>query len=235
MQASTATGSASVVVLVLTRFRRAAVPWGLSRLVLGPRDLGPVPGLRFARVLGSGREGGFGLAPSLQVQGLITFFEHLDAAQAFIHHSPALQARQERAQESLIALLAVASSRGSWAGVPLAPSAQIAPGQPMASLTRAAIRPSRAREFWRHSPASQASLASAPGCRMAVGLGEAPLLRQATFSLWDETAAMTAYAHSGAHRSASEGAWSHNWFSEWMFVRFAPLSLQGQWAGRVYV
>jgi hypothetical protein len=225
---------ATVVVLSLTRYRRASVAWGLTRLVMGPRDLGRVPGLRFAKVLGSGREGGFGIAPSWAHQGLITFFDNLPSARAFLANSPALAARRERAEESLTAVLGVASSRGSWCGVPLAPCVSIAEGQPMASLTRAAIRLRHARAFWRHSPASQASLAQAPGCTLAVGLGEAPLLRQATFSLWDNTDAMQAYAQSGAHQAASTGALSEQWFSESMFVRFLPLALHGQWQGRTY-
>ena len=33
-----------------------------------------------------------------------------------------------------------------------------------------------------------------------------PLLRQATFSLWDDSAAMQAYAHGAAHQRAIDGA-----------------------------
>jgi len=224
----------SVVVLMLTRYRRSALAWGLSRLVLGARDLGHPPGLRFARVLGSGRDGGFGLAPSLACQGLIAFFDDLASARAFLATAPAVQARRDRAEECLTALLGVAASRGRWGGVALAPGSALADDQPVASLTRAAIRPRHARAFWRQSPASEASLAQAPGCRFAVGLGEAPLLRQATFSLWDDAAAMNAYARQGAHLAASRSAWTHDWFSEWMFVRFAPLSIEGRWHGKPF-
>ena len=66
--------AATVALLLLVRFHSRAVPWGLSRLVLGDRALGHVPGLRFARVLGSGRGGGFGLAPGFDHQGLMCFF-----------------------------------------------------------------------------------------------------------------------------------------------------------------
>jgi hypothetical protein len=221
----------TVALLLLARWRARAVPWGLSRLVLGERALGAVPGLRFARVLGSGRDGGFGLAPSLDTQGLIAFFD--DEAQARAFAGGAIVARyRERAHESLHALLRATSCRGSWGGVSLAATASAHADQPMASLTRASIRARHARAFWRHAPAAQDGVRSAPGCRLAVGLGEAPLLRQATFSLWDDAAAMDAYARSGAHQRAIEGAWRHGWFSESMFVRFAAIELQGQWQGQ---
>jgi spheroidene monooxygenase len=108
------------------------------------------------------------------------------------------------------------------------------PGAPVAALTRAAIRPRHLAAFWRHSPPAEADLAGAPGCRLAVGLGEAPLVRQATFSLWDDTAAMDAYARHGAHQRAIRASYQGGYFSEWMFVRFVPVALRGQWHGRSF-
>jgi spheroidene monooxygenase len=77
-------------------------------------------------------------------------------------------------------------------------------------------------------------LQGAPGCLLAVGLGEAPILRQATFSLWESQAAMDAYARSGPHLQAIRAANAGGWFSESMFVRFLPLVVQGCWRGRSY-
>ena len=67
-----------------------------------------------------------------------------------------------------------------------------------------------------------------------MGLGEAPLLRQATFSVWENQAAMDAYARSGAHHQAIRASLQGNWFSESMFVRFVPLRITGIWKGRRY-
>jgi len=64
-----------------------------------------------------------------------------------------------------------------------------------------------------------------------MGLGEAPLLRQATFSLWRDQAAMDAYARSGAHLGAIRAAHGEGFFSESMFVRFVPLQICGVWQG----
>jgi hypothetical protein len=210
------------------------VPWGLSRLVLGARALGQVPGLRFARVLGSGRGGGFGLAPGFDHQGLICFFDAEDSARTFAADSPAVRAYRGHARESLCALLRATSCRGSWSGVSLAVSAQVNAEMPMAALTRASIRLRHAARFWQHAPATHDGIAHAEGCRLAVGLGEAPLLRQATFSLWDSAQAMDAYARSGAHLAASKGACEQGWFSESMFVRFTPVSIEGQWHGKTF-
>ncbi len=221
---------ATIALLLLVRLRSSA--WGLSRLVRGERALGKVPGLRFARVLGSGRDGGFGLAPGLDHQGLMCFFDDEGSARAFAQEAAVMRAYRDHAHEMLLALLRATSCRGTWSGASLAVTAAAQADAPMAALTRASIRPRHAARFWQHAPATHDGIARAAGCQLAVGLGEAPLLRQATFSLWDNAQAMDAYARSGAHLAAIKGAHEQGWFSESMFVRFAPISIEGQWLGK---
>lgn len=225
-----------VAVLLLADIAIGHRWWGWSRIVRGGAALSGVPGLRMAKALGSGHHGGFGLRPSASRQGLFAIFAGAAAADDFIERSAVVQAYRQRAGEFLVAKLRATSSRGAWGGASMAATvtvnASTATIGPVAALTRASIRPSKALQFWRHSPLSEAALASASGCRLAVGLGEAPVLRQATFSVWDNQAAMDAYARSGAHLAAIRGAQAGGWFSESMFVRFAPLSLQGRWQGR---
>jgi hypothetical protein len=223
---------ATIALVLLARLRSGA--WGLSRLVRGERALGQVAGLRFARVLGSGREGGFGLAPGLDHQGLMCFFDDEDSARAFAQEAAVMRAYRDHAHERLLVLLRATSCRGTWSGASLAVTATAQADAPMAALTRASIRLRHAARFWQHAPATHDGIARAQGCRLAVGLGEAPLLRQATFSLWDNSAAMDDYARSGAHLAAIKGAYEQGWFSESMFVRFAPISIEGQWHGKTY-
>lgn len=229
--------SDEVAVLVLAQMAPGSRAWGWWRIVRGPAVLRGEPGLRFAKVLGSGHEGGFGLRPSPSRLGLFLLFDGEDAARAFIERSAHLQAWRARAAELCVALLRTTTARGQWAGQSLTVTASTvhsgATG-PVAALTRASIRPSRAVSFWRHAGPSQAALASAPGCRLAVGLGEAPLLRQATFSLWDSVQDLEAYARSAAHGEAIRTAYGRQCFSESLFARFVPLSLQGRWMGHAY-
>jgi hypothetical protein len=232
MPASTAPTHA---VLLLVRWRWFSLPAGLLRLMLGPWGVGKPEGLCFTKVLGTGLNGGFGLWPGLRHQGLMAFFQDAASAQRFVRDSRVLRARRLAADESLLAVLRVTSARGSWDGhtLAVAPGDHPEPGPdaPVAALTRASIRPVSARRFWRHSPGSERALAQSQGCRLAIGLGEAPVLRQATFSLWDSVPAMRAYAAGGAHGHAAQEALRQGWFSEWLFARFEPLSLQGRWQG----
>lgn len=224
--------SAPVAVLVLVD--AASLLWAWMRLVRGPRALAGTPGLRFAKVLGSGHEGGFGMKPSASRGGLFCIFEGETLARDFLERSPELAEYRRRGREFLQVLLRPYSSRGSWDGMGLEPFMTPPAAGPVAALTRASIKPSRMLQFWRLTPDAQRDVEMAPGCQLKVGLGEAPLLRQATFSIWDDVAAMDAYARHGAHLAAIKASASGRHFTESMFVRFVPEGLAGDWKGRHY-
>lgn len=66
------------------------------------------------------------------------------------------------------------------------------------------------------------------------GFGRSPFLRQATFTVWDSVAAMDAYARTGPHLEAIKAAAQNQYFSESMFARFVPISIEGRWKDRDY-
>lgn len=232
-----------VVAVVLVNVQRQHQTWAWMRLVQGTGALKEVPGLMFSKVMGSGAGGGFGLRPSPSHQGLVTLFDHVDSARAFLG-GPTTQAYRERAADFWYGLLEVESARGAWDGQAWGATQATQLGtlcraandddpvpdlRPLAALTRASIRPARAMEFWRNAPAAQAAMQHARGCTLAMGLGEAPLIRQCTFSLWKDTPSMLDYAHKGAHQQAIEAAYRHQYFSESLFVRMRLLEHQGRW------
>lgn len=231
---ATAPTSGPVATLLLVDIARGSRIWGYSRFVLGGLGIGPVPGLRFSRVLGSGHEGGFGLRPSATRQGLFCVFEDDAAACDFLANHDLVRRYREHAREFLSVRLHPYSCRGSWGGVSLPPVTGTPEKGPIATLTRASIRPAQAYAFWRKAPPAQADLEHAIGCLLAAGLGEAPLLRQATFSVWRGVEDMDRYARSGAHLEAIKAAQRHGFFSESMFARFVPLDMRGTYKGRAY-
>jgi spheroidene monooxygenase len=227
----TASAQAAVAVVILIDVAADSRAWGFSRYVIGRFSLQGVPGLRFFKVLGSGRDGGFGLRPSSTHQGLFCLFDDDQAADRFLEHSRVAEAYRSHARECFSVKLRAFSSRGSWSGRSMAVSVA-APGDgPIAALTRASIHPSRAWRFWQKAPPAERDLVAAPGCLLAAGLGEAPVLRQATFSLWQDVASMDRYARSGAHLEAIRAAHQGQYFSESMFVRFVPYAPRGAWKG----
>lgn len=220
-------------VLLLVDLLQGERLWGFSRLVRGPAAVSDVPGLNFCKVLGSGQDGGFGLKPSLSRLGLFCEFDDDANARRFINGS-VVAAYRQRSRELFIGRFAAYSTRGAWSGhaPPLTEGLARPEAGPIAALTRASIRPAAAASFWRHAPPSQDALGSAQGCLLAVGLGEAPVFRQATFSVWDSQASMDAYARGGPHLDAIRASYERGYFSETLFMRFVPLSMHGVYKGR---
>jgi len=226
--------SDQTAVVLLADITDASRLWGWSRIVIGPRALQGIPGVLFSKVLGSGYEGGFDLRPSSSRQGVFILFESSQTAQDFIAHSELVRAYQKRSDEFCCATLKTWSCRGTWDGVGLQVTTPAPAKGPVAALTRASIKFSKAHSFWRHAPPSQSALELVDGCQLAVGLGEAPFFRQATFTIWDGVNAMNAYARTGSHLKAIQAAHQHGYFSESMFARFVPVKVHGQWLGKHY-
>ena len=88
-----------VVVLLLVDVAPGSRLWGYARFVLGRWPLRHVAGLRFAKQLGSGFEGGFGLRPSGTRQGLFLVFDGDAQAEAFVQASPLLASYRRHARE----------------------------------------------------------------------------------------------------------------------------------------
>ena len=235
MDAATAThDSDQTIVLVLADIAAASRVWGWTRIVKGPNPWLAIDGVRFAKVLGSGYEGGFGLKPSSSRQGLFLVFHTALAAADFLAHSKLLQGYRERTRELCIVQMRTWSCRGSWDGMALDVTRSAPTQGPIAALTRASIHLRKASAFWEHAPPSQLAIEAVQGVQLAVGLGEAPFLRQATFTLWDSVPAMDAYARSGPHLEAIRAAAQHQYFSESMFARFAPIAIEGRWKDHDY-
>ena len=222
-----------VAVFLLADIDPAHRLWGYARFVIQRFFMRRVAGLVFSKVMGSGFEGGFSLKPSGSRQALFCLFTDEASADLFLASSIAAS-YSSRAREFCTAKLRAYSCKGSWAGRSIDITAATPESGPIATLTRASIKPMAARRFWRMQPASEVSLNQAKGCLLATGVGEAPFFRQATFSLWTGVDAMNAYARTGAHLAAIQAANAGGFFSESMFARFVPLSLVGSWRGRSY-
>lgn len=230
-QQSTA-GQVAVFLLVdiATRYRL----WGYARFAVQRFSMRKVVGLVFSKVMGSGFDGGFGLRPSSTRQALFCLFTDEASADSFLA-SRIAQSYAIRSHEFCTAKLRAYSCKGTWAGHSIDVTAATPESGPIATLTRASIKPWAALRFWRLQPASEVSLKQASGCLLATGVGEAPIFRQATFSLWSGVDAMNTYARTGAHLSAIRAANAGQFFSESMFARFVPLKVSGSWRGQWYV
>lgn len=188
----------------------------------------------FWKLCGSGTGEGFTPRPNWGVWAILATWPDEATARTAIADSPVWQKWRARAGESWTIFLDPLSARGRWAGVnPFLPDA---PGQqasgPLAALTRATVRPSRALKFWHRVPSISATIGSDPNVAFKIGIGEVPLLHQVTFSIWPDTASMAAFARGdGPHGRAIKAVRDGNWFDEELYARFRLLGSMGSWNG----
>jgi hypothetical protein len=94
----------------------------------------------------------------------------------------------------------------------------------IAVLTRATIRLTRLIAFWKAVPSTSFQLDQHPGFVFSIGVGEIPLIKQATFSIWESEADMKSYAYKmRAHQEVIKRTRDENWYAEEMFLRFRLL------------
>ena len=222
--------------MVLVRLDAASPSRALRLLSFGKHQLAADPGVRFFKCLGSGAGGGFTLKPSLYHLGLFATFDTDLDARAFIGSEVLRRLVLDHADEQFVCRMRAIAMRGTWDGrVPCAVQGFEADYcGPIAAITRASIRPWRAAAFWRYAAPAQDQLRHVERCYVAAGLGEAPLLRQATFTIWRSAAAMTAFSRTAEHGTAARAAMRQGYFSEDMFARFVPIACEGTWQGRTF-
>jgi hypothetical protein len=176
---------------------------------------------------------------------LFAVWEDDAALEAFLDTSPVAR-RWAGAVEAWHVRLADAQGHGRWTGaevVELASGGE-QPGHPelpggtrdgvgpVAILTRATVRARRLPRFLRAGRPVDAVLGAAPGLLATVGIGEAPVGRQATFSLWRSVADARRFAYDDpVHAEVVRRTRDEGWYAEELFVRFRPYHSAGTWDG----
>lgn len=214
----------------------AGIVPAVARLAVDRFRLRGYPGLSFAKLLGTGS--GQTFAPQdadPHHWALLACWDSPHAATT-IERSRVVRGWDAAATERLRFTMTPISSTGRWsghqpfgsAGAPSPGSAHHAPGLPVASITRARIRPHQLPAFWRAVPDVAAALHRADGLIWSKGIGEAPIGLQGTFSLWRDTDALRRFAYEAtSHRDVIQRTRDTGWFTEELFARFVVNDIDG--------
>ena len=92
-------------------------------------------------------------------------------------------------------------------------------------ITRARVKIRKILNFLKFVPLTSKSAEKAKGLIYTKGIGEWPIIEQATFSYWNSREQMEAYAYNSGHREVIKKVKEEGWYKEELFARFIPINL----------
>ena len=192
-----------------------------------------LPGMQFAKLMGTGSGETFTMRDAdPRHWAILTTWVDAQHADAF-DESSVVRTWARHSDEQLKVRMQPLVSRGSWSGrTPFAvPDTKAGPG-PIAAITRARIKPRLWTKFWSSVPPVSLDLHSDPGVVFTLGIGEAPVGLQGTFSIWRNAKAISDFAYRRpAHAEVVRKTHELNWYAEEMFTRFQVLDVTGTYEG----
>ncbi|MFC6238743.1 monooxygenase [Longivirga aurantiaca] len=223
----------AVVSLHLYGVRGRGIGSALVHMGLDRGRVRRMPGATFVKLLGTGDGTTFTMRDAdLGHWGVLACWSD-DDGPARYEASAAHRSWTGVAHEEARFLLRPLVSRGTWAG--RQPFGDPVPDRwdgPVAAITRARIKPSQWRTFWGSVPPVSADLRQVDGLRVALGIGEAPVGLQGTFSVWDSGRAVTEFAQRRSpHLEVMRRTHETGWYSEELFARFAVVDARGAYDG----
>lgn len=211
--------------------------WAFSQMGLAGSLLEQADGLRFWKMLGSGKGAGFSINPNWSRYAMLAVWEDEETARKFFAESEFSVKFEEHAAESWTVYLAATRAHGEWDGqnpfrIEKSDGVSDCTDGPIAVLTRATVDWRKLHRFWRHVPSTSRAIEGADGVLASIGVGEVPFVRQATLSFWQSADHMQEFAYrSSIHKEIVRKTRQEAWYSEDMFARFVPIRSEGMWDG----
>lgn len=216
-----------VTVIYFWEIRQSKVGFALIRMALDRGALRRFNGVHFAKMLGTGKGETFTPrdADATRWGALIVIEQsQLDA----LDDSKLIQRWRTNSCDEVRYLIDPISSHGLWAKINPFDYTKSASDGEVIAITRARIKWAQNLRFWRAVPPVTASLHSSPGLIQTIGIGEAPIGLQGTFSHWRTGGDLRNFAYKGAaHQEAIAATERHAWYAEELFARFAVREIRG--------
>lgn len=204
--------------------------WAVLRMWLNRGPLKKNSSIEFWKLLGTGKGLTFTPRDADPTRwGLLVVID--ENALLEFENSSVIHSWNQRATSKFSATLRCISVHGSWSGQkPFKHELDPREWQGrIAAITRARIKLTKNFIFWKAVPPVTASLLAAPGLVRAIGIGEAPVGLQGTFSLWSDPLAVSTFAYRGAaHQTAISATAREKWYAEELFGRFAVIESSGE-------
>ncbi len=211
--------------------------WAFRQMGLAHKELESVPGLYFFKMLGCGRGKGFSVFPDFGTYGLLCCWSSEKDAKSFFNKNILYKNFKSKSTEQWTTYLLPTVAHGQWAGTnPFREQLTTKQPGPIAVITRATIYTKHLLKFWSFVPKVSRSVEDKPGRIFSIGIGELPIIQQATFSLWASEKQMMDYAYkSKYHQEVVKKTRELGWYQEELFARFTPVKSEGTFNGQDFL
>lgn len=218
-----------IISLTIVRYRKLLIPFALLAMAVHRLPMQLQQKCTFWRLLGSGHNGTFDLSPDWQQWGLLAVWDDREAFDSFYDQSFIAKWWDLFASEKWTILCEPLQCHGKWDGKEPFGDINIENYKgPVAVLTRATIRLNGLKNFWANVDVVSELMKRSRGFVMSLGVGERPVYKQATFSVWDSLDDVKAFAYgSKEHVEVIKKTRDEGWYSEELFARFKPIASMG--------
>jgi hypothetical protein len=217
-----------ITVIYFWKIARVNIPFALFRMAIDRTLLRRRNSVTFAKMLGCGKGETFTPrdADPTRWGCLVVIPENQLAA---LDSSSTIRTWRNKSISEFRVVLDPIAATGMWSKQkPFETSAPANFDGQVVAITRARIKASQTMRFFKSVPPVTASLHSSPGLISTIGIGEAPIGLQGTFSLWESMQAIKDFAYKGeAHQKAIAQTAEFDWYAEELFARFAVQEIRG--------
>ena len=184
-------------------------------------------GLKFIKLLGTGSKDGFSVIPDFSSYVMITSWENDDFRKKFIDENKLFQEIKNKSSRRIEIKIDPYDYIGTWNGInPFKNKSSYKEGK-IIVLTRARVKLNKLINFFVSTSSAAKSIKIKKGAEYYKGVGELPIIEQATISIWESEQSMKDYAYSDKnHLKIINKARKNKWYSEELFVRSNIISLK---------
>jgi hypothetical protein len=216
-----------ITVVYFWRIKMVFLPIAIVFMAINKIQLKRLPGISFIKMLGTGKGESFTPKDADPTRWgiLVTVSENQISN---LDKSFVIRSWQKICKKEYRVILKPISSHGFWSRKQPFSVEKFDWSAKIAAVTRARIVWRKNLIFWRAVPPVTESLHQSPGLLNAIGIGEAPIGLQGTFSVWKDAASLRDFAYKGkAHSEAIKATSAQQWYSEELFARFAVIEERG--------
>ena len=184
-------------------------------------------GLEFVKLLGTGSRDGFSMIPDFASYIMISVWENDILRKKFTHDNKLFKEIINKSSKRVEIKIDPYNYIGSWNRINPFKNKSNYMGGKILVLTRARVKFNKLINFLINTSLAAKSIKSHEGADFYKGVGELPIIEQATISIWKSEQSMKDYAYSDKnHLKIINKARRNKWYSEELFVRSNILHLK---------